>query len=101
MAVGLVLQIAGMSRREYDAVSAQLNIDQQTGKGDWPPGLLSHAAGAADDGSWVVIETWESRDAQGRFMQERLGSALQAGGVSATPQITWVDLVANHRLGAA
>lgn len=51
MAVGLILQFSG------------------TGK-------LSHTAGLTDDGSLVVIEVWESRDAQGRFMAERLGRAI-------------------------
>ena len=34
-----------MSEAEYAAVNKHLGIDMQTGQGDWPAGLLSHAAG--------------------------------------------------------
>ncbi len=91
MAAALILQLAGIGRDEYYRVSGLMNIDQKTGTGDWPDGLLSHAAGTTDEGL-TVIEVWESRDAQGRFMQERLGPAMQKGGVSGVPTMTWVDL---------
>ena len=91
MAAALILKLAGVGRDEYYRVSGLMNIDQKTGTGDWPDGLLTHAAGITDEGL-TVIEVWESRDAQGRFMQERLGPAMQKGGVTAVPTVTWVDL---------
>jgi len=97
MAVGLVLKFAGMSQKEYDAVGAGLNINQEAGTGDWPAGLISHSAGPTDDGNFVVSEVWESRDAQGRFMQDRLGAALTAGGVRTTPDMTWYEAISNYR----
>ena len=72
MAEGLVLQFAGIGEAEYDAVNAKLDFNPKTGEGDWPAGLLDHAAGASD-GGWVVTEIWESRQAQGHFMANRLG----------------------------
>ena len=96
MPAGLILQFAGNGLEEYDRVNAQLDIDQQSGMGNWPAGLLSHAAGMSD-GGLVVMEVWESREAQGRFMQERLGPALQKGGITAAPTVTWVDLVSFHQ----
>ena len=96
MPAGLVLQFSGTGRAEYEAVNKRLNIDPKTGSGDWPTGLLTHAGGATDDGNLVVIEVWESREAQGRFMQDRLGRALQEGGVTAVPTITWFDIVGYH-----
>jgi hypothetical protein len=95
MPAGLILQFANNNLEEYDRVNAQLGIDQKSGTGNWPPGLLSHAAGMSD-GGLVVMEVWESRDAQGRFMQGRLGEALQKGGITETPTITWIDLVSYH-----
>ncbi len=91
MPAGLVLQLDGQTLADYDRVNGLLGIDQKNNSGDWPPGLLLHAGGTTDDGNLVVMEVWESRDAQGRFMQERLGAALQKGGVTAVPSVTWVD----------
>jgi hypothetical protein len=96
MPAGLVLQFSGTGRAEYEAVNKRLNIDPKTGSGDWPAGLLTHAGGTTEQGNLVVIEVWESRDAQGRFMQDRLGRALQEGGVTAVPTITWFDIIGYH-----
>jgi hypothetical protein len=94
VAAGLILRFSAVGRADYDAVNAKLDMDMNAGTGDWPPGLLSHAAGTADDGSFIVMEVWESREAQGAFMQSRLGPALQQAGVTAVPTITWIDLFA-------
>jgi hypothetical protein len=69
----------------------------ESGQGDWPSDLLFHAGGAKP-GGWVVFEMWESREAQDRFMRDRLGRALQAGGISGPPtRVEWLDLAAHHR----
>jgi hypothetical protein len=99
MAVGLVLQFANTSIDVYHKVNGLLGIDTSTGAGDWPTGLLSHAAGTSEDGSLVVIEVWESRGAQSKFMSGRLGAALGQGGITVVPQLTWVDLVAYQTPG--
>ncbi len=98
MAVGLILRLPGKTNADYDAVNAKLGIDPRSGIGDWPAGLLSHAAGEAD-GALVVMEVWESREAQGRFMEQRLGPAIGQAGVIATPELTWVDLVSFYTPG--
>jgi hypothetical protein len=72
----------------------------QTGQGDWPAGLLSHAAGSADDGTFIVSEVWSSRAAQEAFPGSRLGPALGAAGVSGPPAVRWVPLLACHLSGA-
>ena len=99
MAVGLVLKFANTSLDVYKKVNGLLGIDMTTGAGDWPAGLLSHAGGTTEDGSLVVIEVWESREAQGKFMAGRLGAALGQGGITVVPELTWVDLVAYHTPG--
>ena len=102
MPVGLVLHFNGQTIADYDRVNGLLEIDQKNNSGDWPPGLLLHAGGTTEDGNLLVMEVWESRDAQGRFMQERLGPALQKGGITAMPTVTWVDLTSfNVPEGAA
>jgi len=94
MPAGLILRFPGKSRADYDAVNAKLDIDMTAGT-NFPDGLLSHAAGE-DGGALYVIEVWESREAQGRFMQERLGRALQEGGVTGAPEITWIDPLVSY-----
>jgi hypothetical protein len=96
MAEAIILEFDGVDRERYDAVNERLGIDMDSGEGDWPEGLRFHA-GAAKEGGWVVFEVWESREAQGRFMDERLGRALQEGGVTAPPtRVEWFDVAAYH-----
>lgn len=102
MVAQLILEFEGVGEDEYRAVNSQLGLDMETGEGDWPDGLLTHMAGKADDGRFVVTEVWRSQDDQHVFMQERLGPALQAGGITEPPaRVTWIDLLAERRPGEA
>jgi hypothetical protein len=96
----LILEFTGVSEAEYTAVNKYLGLDIHTGQGDWPAGLLSHAAGTADDGTFTVTEVWSSREEQDAFMTSRLGAALAAGGVTSPPRVRWVPLLAFHLAGA-
>ncbi len=99
MPQGLILEFDGFGREIYEAVNARLGIDMETGEGNWPPGLLSHAGGPKP-GGWVVMEIWETREDQARFMKDRLAEALQGGGVSGPPsRVEWLDLAAYHTPG--
>jgi len=100
MSEALILEFTGIGEAEYAAVNKQLGIDMRTGQGDWPAGLLSHAAGTAEDGTFIVTEVGASRADQDAFMSTRLGAALGAGGVTAPPRVRWVPLLAYHRPGA-
>ena len=96
MAVGLILEFDGVGLADYKAVNERLGIDAATGVGDWPAGLLYHAGGAKD-GGWVVFEVWDSQESQGRCMSERLGRALQEGGVSGPPaRMEWIEIAGLH-----
>jgi hypothetical protein len=96
MAEGLMLEFAGVGREQYEAINGLLGIDMASGQGDWPAGLVFHAGGAKP-GGWVVFEVWESREAQGQFMNGRLGRALQEGGVTDPPtRAEWIELAAYH-----
>jgi hypothetical protein len=98
MAVGLVLQFTNTSIDDYYKVNKLLGIDQAAGTG-WPAGLQSHAAGTSADGSLVVMEVWESREAQGKFMAGQLGAAIQQAGLTAVPQMTWFDVASYYTPG--
>jgi hypothetical protein len=98
MPAGLILRFPGKTRADYNAVNDKLGIDMTVGT-NFPDGLLSHAAGE-NGGALYVVEVWESREAQGRFMESRLGRALQEGGVTDAPEITWIDpLLSYHTPG--
>jgi hypothetical protein len=98
MAMGLILEFDGVGRDDYLAVNRALGVDMTTGTGDIPAGLTYHAAGAKP-GGWVVLEVWDSQESQQRFMQERLGRALQEGGVNAPPtRVEWIELTADSAL---
>ena len=80
MAIGVFFEGSGVSQAQYDQV---LN---QVAPGNRPPaGLLYHVAGPTD-GGFRVIEVWESQEALDRFVQERLGQALQQANINVMPQ---------------
>jgi hypothetical protein len=96
MSEALVLTFREAGPFQYAAASDELGVDLATGEGDIPAGLICHAAGTADDGSFVVSEVWESRADQEAFMTSRLGPALQAAGITSAPQVVWAPLIAHY-----
>jgi hypothetical protein len=99
MADGLILEFEGFGADTYERVNELLGIDMVSGQGNWPEGLLAHTGGAKD-GGWVVFEVWASRADQERFMNERLGKALQEGGVDGPPsRVEWLELSAHRTFG--
>jgi hypothetical protein len=100
MAAQITLEFDGVTKKEYDAVNNALGVDYVTGEGDWPKGLLMHAAGIREDGHFVVTEIWDTVAHQEKFMNERLGEALAKGGVTAPPtSVTWLELFAHIQMG--
>ena len=101
MVAQLILEFEGVTTKEYLAVNKELGLDHVTGEGDWPEGLITHAAGLNDGGHLVVTEVWDSTEHQARFMDERLGEALAKGGVTGPPsRVTWIELIAHHQPGS-
>jgi hypothetical protein len=99
MAEALILEFDGVGIEDYERVNGILGIDMETGEGDWPEGLLVHSA-ASKPGGFVVYELWASQEDQQRFMDGRLGSALQEGGIEDPPtRLEWLNLAAHHDLG--
>jgi hypothetical protein len=99
MADMLILEFDGVGAQEYAAVNQALGIDMETGQGDWPPGLITHTAGLAADGTFVVTEVWASQADQAAFMESRLGRALAEGGINSEPSVRWVPTLAHHHPG--
>ena len=80
----------------YTRVDRILGIDSSTGKGDWPPGLETHVA-AVDGASFVVVEKWETKEAQEKFMADRLGPALHEGGAPQPKRVQWFDVIGEKK----
>jgi hypothetical protein len=96
MAVALTVEFEGQTREQYEAVGRHLGIDLIGGRGDWPDGLLSHAAGPTGRG-WSVTEVWASRPQQEQFLRDRLRPALEEAGVQGPPEREeWLELAAYH-----
>ena len=87
MADMFIMEFDGVTESDYRNVSAQLGIDPDTGEGDPPAGQLSHLAGMTEDGRLLIAESWESREAQAAFVQNRLGPAMSKAGVTAKPKV--------------
>jgi hypothetical protein len=97
MAELFVLEFDGFSQDDYKKVNSILGIDEATGEGDWPTGLLTHSAGRTENG-WTVVEVWDSREDQDNFMKSRLGAALQQAGVDRPPtKADWTTLHSHHQ----
>jgi hypothetical protein len=97
--VGSTSSTGGFGRNVYDAVNRELGLSDDWSAGEIPAGLIDHVAGASSAGS-VVFEVWESREAQAAFMENRLGAALQAGGVRGPPsRVDWLADSSHHLVG--
>jgi hypothetical protein len=101
MAAELILEFEGVTAKEYYAVNKALGIDVESGEGNWPEGMISHAGGLREDGHFVVTEVWDSVKDQEAFMSSRLSSALVEGGIAGPPsKVTWIELIQHRHLGS-
>jgi hypothetical protein len=95
MAELLVTEIDGIGEAESFKVNAELGVNMETGEGDWPVGLIRHTAGITDAGL-IVVEIWESREAQGAELP-RLGAAIQKLGLQGVPMRSkWASKLLAH-----
>ncbi len=86
MAVCFIIEPPDVDTEVYERVRAEVRMDVNP-----PDGLILHCAGTAGDGTWRVVEIWDTSAAQQTFLGERLAPALQKLGVK-PPRITEVAL---------
>lgn len=98
MAVGLVTRFPGVGADKYDAVMSELGLPFGNA-GEWPEGIISHTAGSAPDGVWIVVDVWESQAAFDRFFASRLGPALESVGGMPQPEIVPFQVRNTYRHG--
>ncbi len=91
--VGVLIDVSGGTQEMYDKAMKDLGLTADGG--DWPEGIISHIAGPSTDG-WIVVDTWQSKDDFEKFVQERLGKAMQAAGM---PQVEpkFFDIYLSHK----
>lgn len=97
MAVGLVMTFKGLDARRYEAIMREMGLTA-TG-GDWPEGIISHAAGATQDG-WCVVDVWDSQEQFDRFLNGRLRPAFEATGGQEEPEVTAFQVHLLHEHGS-
>jgi hypothetical protein len=76
VAVLMIIELPGATTAMYDQVNEQAGISQE----NLPEGLISHQAGATDDGI-LIADVWESEEALERFTREQIGPILERMGV--------------------
>jgi hypothetical protein len=75
MAIGLIFEVPNTTQSQYDQVREAVMPNGQP-----PAGMLYHVAGPGQ-GTWIVVEVWESEAAARRFADEQLGQQLQQAGI--------------------
>ena len=99
MAVGLVLRFPGVGSDKYDAIMEELGLPLGDAGGDWPEGIVSHAAGSTPDGVWTVVDVWDSQKDFDRFLATRLQPAFDRVGGMPQPEVTPFQVHNTHRHG--
>lgn len=89
MAVGMLLSGEGVTEDMYRQATEKMFGTYPMPEEDSPEGLLLHTAGQSAQG-WYIYDVWESPEHFQRFVEGRLGPALQEvvgeGGPQPEPQ---------------
>ena len=88
MAVGMLLAGEGVTKDSYTQVTEKMFGTYPMRDEQSPEGLVLHTAGQSDQG-WYIYDIWESQEHFQRFVESKLGPALQeigAGGGSSRPE---------------
>jgi hypothetical protein len=92
MAVAAVIDLAGITAEQHDALVAAMGLTGDSAA--VVPGLIFHVDGPTATG-WRVIDVWDSEADMERFQRERLGPAAAQVGELPQPQ---VQIMPVHRL---
>lgn len=85
MASVMQMRWEGITPDQYDALRPVVRWET-----DYPEGAVFHVAWF-DGGGINVIDVWDSPEQFDRFMQDRLGPAVQQLGIEGQPDIKWSD----------
>jgi hypothetical protein len=76
MAVGVLMNMSGVTQDQYEQLNQKMFGTNVLESSDAPEGLIMHSAGPTPEG-WYVYDVWESKDAFQRFVEDKLGPAVQ------------------------
>jgi hypothetical protein len=79
MAIALVYDFPGMTRKHYDAIMRELDLP-----GDLAPGMIFHAVGEQEENAWRAVEVWERLEDWENFFNEKYSAALRARQITFT-----------------
>jgi len=89
MAVGMLLAGEGVTEDIYRQATEKMFGGYPMREDQSPDGLILHTAGQGEQG-WYVYDVWESQEHFQRFVESKLGPALQEigadGGSRPEPQ---------------
>ena len=83
MALTFLFELPGLTQEQYDQIIENLQRGGKTAEG-----RIFHVAGPME-GGWRVLDVWESQEAWDKFLQEKLGQALQEAGAAPPQQQVW------------
>ena len=78
----------------YHQVNKILGWDGTPDSDAWPAGMISHIAAESGD-KLIVVEVWESQQAQHAFMESQLGPAFAQAQVPEPSRVEWLSSVAD------
>jgi heme-degrading monooxygenase HmoA len=93
VAIVMVSDAGTDSVEQYDQVIKQLD---EAGHGN-PPGRLSHTTALKDNGSYFVVDVWESPEAFERFAQVLVPLIEAVGGASPDVKVSPLHNMINGR----
>jgi hypothetical protein len=93
MTIVMISDAGTDSVAQYDQIIQQL---EEAGHGN-PPGRLSHTAALKDNGSYFVVDVWESPEAFQRFGQLLMPLIDAVGGVAPNLQVSSVHNMIDGR----
>lgn len=93
MAIVMISDAGTDSVDQYDKV---IELLDESGHGN-PPGRLSHISAMKDNGSYFVVDVWESPEALEQFAQVLRPLIEQAGGLLPELKISAVHNAINGR----
>jgi hypothetical protein len=76
MAVGMLLAGEAVTKDSYQQVTEKMFGGYPMPEEQSPEGLIIHTAGQSEQG-WYVYDVWESKEHFQRFVENKLGPALQ------------------------
>jgi hypothetical protein len=94
MAVGMLLAGPGVTEESYKQLTEKMFGSYPMTTDKAPDGLIIHSAGNSEQG-FYVYDIWESKEHFERFLESKLGPAVQELGAGAdgspTPQFFGID----------